>query len=230
MEGVVEMAQERTKVESEELSNKDKRENMVELQTGKRVFEVEKYGLVQIRFPNVEESRLADWEYSKVFQQAIMDDIPTNREMDELIKRKKLWTDKDDEKIDKIREEINKQLTILSKMESEKNSMPIEMKIAELRDEMFGLQQERQKYYNNTAESKADEAKMSFLIHKCTEKAEDSKPLWKSYNEFKTEDNQVAVNQIIYQFITFVNGLPADFLAFPANEEGETDEEENSVE
>jgi hypothetical protein len=212
------------------MSNKEKREKMVEVQTGKRVFDTDKYGLLQIRYPKVEENRLADWEYSKVFQQAVMDDIPTNREMDEMIKRKKLWTSKDDEKIEKIREEITKQLTLLSKMETEKNMLPIEAKINELRDEMFGLQQEKQKYYNNTAESKADEAKMSFLIHKCTEYADTGKAVWATYKDFKEEEDQNTVNLIVYQFLTFINGLPADFLIDPSEVEEETIEEEDSVE
>lgn len=218
------MAEPKAKKESQEMSNKEKREKMTEVQTGKRVFDTEKYGLLQIRYPKVEESRLADWEYSKVFQQAIMDDIPTNREMEEVILKKKLWTQKDDDKIEKIKDEINKQLTILSKMESEKNMAPIEDKINELRDEMFGLQQEKQKYFNNTAEAKADEAKMSFLIHKCTEKADDNKPVWPKYSDFKNEEDQMTVNQIVYQFLTFINGLPADFLVGPSDEEEEVEE------
>jgi hypothetical protein len=218
------------KKESQEMSNKEKREKMTEVQTGRRVFDSEKYGLLQIRYPRVEENRLADWEYSKVFQQAVMDDIPTNREMEELIKKKKLWTKKDDEKIEQIKEEINKQLTLLSKMETEKNMLPIEMKIEELRDEMFGLQQEKQRYFNNTAEAKADEAKMSFLIHKCTEYAENNKPVWGTYADFKNEEDQATVNMIVYQFLTFINGLPADFLVSPSDEEGETDEVETTEE
>jgi hypothetical protein len=215
------------KKESQEMSNKEKREKMTEVQTGKRVFDSEKYGLLQIRYPKVEENRLADWEYSKVFQQAVMDDIPTNREMEELIKKKKLWTKKDDEKIDKLREDIEKQLVMLSKMATEKNMFPIEQKINELRDEVFGLQQEKQKYYNNTAEAKADEAKMSFLIHKCTEHADSGKPVWATYADFKNEEDQTTVNIIVYQFLTFINGLPADFLVEPSEEEGETDEVES---
>jgi hypothetical protein len=211
--------------ESQEMTNKEKREKMTEVQTGRRVFDSEKYGLLQIRYPKVEENRLADWEYSKVFNQACMDDIPTNREMEELIKKKKLWTSKDDERIEKIKEDIEKQLVLLSKMESEKAIAPIESKINALRDEMFGLQQEKQRYFNNTAEAKADEAKMSFLIHKCTEYADNNKPVWEKYTDFKNEEDQNTVNLIVYQFLTFINGLPADFLVDPSVMEEETFEE-----
>jgi hypothetical protein len=211
--------------ESQEMTNKEKREKMTEVQTGRRVFDSEKYGLLQIRYPKVEENRLADWEYSKVFNQACMDDIPTNREMEELIKKKKLWTSKDDERIEKIKEDIEKQLVLLSKMESEKAITPIESKINALRDEMFGLQQEKQRYFNNTAEAKADEAKMSFLIHKCTEYADNNKPVWEKYADFKNEEDQNTVNLIVYQFLTFINGLPADFLVDPSVMEEETFEE-----
>lgn len=218
------------KKESQELTNKEKREKMVEVQTGKRVFDTEKYGLLQIRFPLVEENRLADWEYSKVFMQAINDDIPTNKEIEIMIKRKNLWTEEDEKKIEELRGKIDTQLVLLSKMETEKNMLPIESKINELRQEIFAIQQERQKYFNNTAESKADEAKMSFLIHKCTEYADNGKSVWETYKDFKNEPDQATVNEIVFQFLTFINGLPADFLENPSEVEGETVEEEDSKE
>ncbi|HLI46449.1 MAG TPA: hypothetical protein VKU94_04580 [Geobacterales bacterium] len=218
------------KKESKEMTNKEKREKMVEVQTGKRVFDSKKYGLLQIRFPKVEENRLADWEYSKVFMQAVNDDIPTNKEIEAMIKRKNLWTEEDDKKIEELRAKIDAQLVLLSKMETEKNMAPIEAKINEYRQEIFDLQQERQKYFNNTAEAKADEAKMSFLIHKCTEYADTGKPVWETYKDFKEEEDQATVNEIVYQFLTFINGLPADFLENPSDVKGETVEEEDSEE
>lgn len=210
---------------SEELINKEKRDKMVEVQTGKRVFDSEKYGLLQIRYPKVEENRLADWQYSKVFQQAIVDDIPTNREMDYMIKKRNLWTDADEEKIEKIKDEIQKQIVLLSKMETEKNSFPVKMEIDRLRSELFGIQQEKQRYYNNTAEAKAEEAKLSYLIYACTEKADTNKRLWKKYEDFQNEEDQNIVNEITYQFMTFINGLPADFLDSPTVDEDESEEE-----
>lgn len=212
------------------MTNKEKREKMVEVQTGNRVFDSEKYGLLSIRFPLVEENRLADWEYSKVFHQAIMDDIPTNKEIEAMIKKRNLWTDEDEAKITELRSQIDVQLVLLSKMETEKNIKPINDKIDALRQEIFMLQQERQKFFNNTAEAKADEAKMSFLISRVTEHADTGKKVWETYGDFKNEPDQSTVNDIVMQFLTFINGLPADFLVTPSEVEGETVEEENSEE
>jgi chorismate mutase len=218
------------KKESQEMTNKEKREKMVEVHTGKRVFDSEKYGLLQIRFPLVEENRLADWEYSKVFHQAIMDEIPTNKEVEAMIKKRGLWTEEDEEKVADLRSKIDIQLVLLSKMETEKNMKPINDKIDELRQEIFQVQQERQKFFNNTAEAKADEAKMSFLISRVTEYADTGKKVWETYADFKNEPDQSTVNDIVMQFLTFINGLPADFLETPSEVEGETVEEENSEE
>lgn len=212
-----------------EYSDQEARESLTEIKTGRRVFDTSKYGLLQIRFPKVEENRLADWEYSKVFQQAIMDDIPTNKEMTKLIERKGLWTKEDDEKIEEINAEIQKQVTVLGKMaEGSKNMEKIQEKINELRQEIFQMQQERQRWYNNTAESKAEESKMSFLIYKCTEFADSGKNVWSKYDDFKNEEDQEAVNTVVYQFITFINGLPADFLSTSST--SVKDEQEEAVE
>jgi hypothetical protein len=214
------------KVKQKEETVAEKREKMVEVQTGKRIFETQKYGLIQIRYPKVEENRLADWEYSKVFQQAILDGIPTIREMETLIKERKLWTQEDDDKIQKLRDDIDAQMVLLSKMESDNAIAQVTVKIEELREKLFALQQEKQKYFNNTAEAKADEAKMSFLIHKCTHNADGNRAIWKTYDDFKNEEDQATVNMIVYQFLTFINGLPADFLYIPSDEDGETESEE----
>lgn len=211
-----------------EYAEQESRELMTEIKTGRRVFDTDKYGLVQIRFPRVEENRLADWEYSKVLMQAIKDGIPTNKQMGKVIEDLGLWGKEEEEKIETLSEEIEKQVTILSKMsEGSKNADKVQDKIAELRQQIFELQQERQRLYNNTAESKADESKMSFLIYKCSEFAETGKSVWKTYDDFKAEDDQTAVNTIVYQFLTFINGLPSDFLQSPSTrtDDGAVEEE-----
>lgn len=207
-----------------EVTEQEARELMTEVKTGRRVFRTNK-GLVQIRFPRVEENRLADWEYSKVFNEAILDKIPTNKEMTKIIETRGLWTQEDDDKINALSEEIQKQITVLSKMtEGSKNAEKAQEKIAELRQQIFSLQQERQKYFLQTAEAKADEAKMSFLLYKCSELAETGEPLWKKYDDFKNEEDQEVVNTIVYQFLTFINGLPQDFLQEASVGSGEAEE------
>jgi chorismate mutase len=214
------------KEEKKEYTEQEASELMTEIKTGRRVFETDK-GLVQIRFPKVDENRLADWEYSKVFNQAIKDSIPTNKQMTKQIQELELWTKEDDDKIEKLREEIDKQIVIMGKMsEGSKNMEKAQEKIAELRNELIAFQQERQRYFQQTAESKAEEAKMSFLIYKCTEDANTGKPFWHSYDAFKNEEDQGTVNSIAYQFITFINGLPSDFLQqAPAKTDEESDGE-----
>lgn len=215
------MAKEKAK---KEYTEQEASELMTEVKTGRRVFETEQ-GLIQIRFPKVDENRLADWEYSKVFQQALKDGIPTNKQMQKQIEEYGMWTKEDDDKIAKLREEIEKQIVVMSKMaEGSKNMEKAQEKVNELRDELIEVQTEKQRYFQNTAEAKADEAKMSFLIFKCTEDANTGKPFWSSYDAFKNEEDQGTVNTIAYQFITFINGLSSDFLQVaPAK----TDEETN---
>lgn len=211
----------------QEMTEQEAREKMTEIKTGRRVFDTKKYGLLQIRFPKVEENRLADWEYSKVFQQAIKDGIPINKQMTKQIEELGLWTKEDDEKVDSLNEEIQKQIVVMSKMTDGSKAMEqVQDKINELRQQIFTLQQQKQHFYNNTAEAKAEEAKMSYLIYKCTENADTNKPVWEKYDDFKNEEDQEVVSVIVYQFLTFINGLPADFLSEPSV--GEEDEQSDS--
>jgi len=220
------MARKTTNAKATEMPEKEQRDLMTEIKTGRRVFDTSR-GLVQIRFPKVEENRLADWEYTRVLTQAIKDGIMTNKQMRQFIEENELWTDADEKEIEALNAEIDKQIVVLSKMgENTKNADKVEAKINELRQQVFQKQQERQKFFNNTAEAKADESKMSFLLYKCSEDAETNKPLWESYDAFKNEEDQELVNTIVFQFLTFINGLPADFLSYPSASKGETEEDE----
>lgn len=219
-----------TKKKQQEQTEQEARELVTEIKTGRRVFETEKFGLVQIRFPKVEENRLADWEYTKVFQQAIKDGIPTNKQMTKQIEELELWTKEDDEKIKSINDEVQKQIAVLDKMsEGSKNFEAVADKIAELRNDALAIQTEKQRLFNNTAESKADEAKMTFLIYKCAEFADSNEPIWVKYEDLKNEEDQGTVNIIVYQFLTFINGLPADFLSLPSTGKGTVEEEEEEA-
>jgi hypothetical protein len=209
------MTKETTK-QKKEYTDQESTELMIEIKTGRRVFDTKK-GLMQIRFPKVEENRLADWEYTKTLSQAMKDGIPTNKQMGKMIEEMGLWTKEEEAQVESLREEIQKQIVVLSKMEDgSKNMVKAQVKIEELRNEIINLQQERQKLYQNTSEAKADEAKMSYLIFKCTEVADTGKRLWSTYDDYKDEEDQELVNIVAYQYITFVNGLPADFLQSPS--------------
>jgi hypothetical protein len=216
--------------EKKEYSNQEAREVMTEVKTGRRLFETKK-GLVQVRFPKVEENRLADWEYSKVLIEAAKDSIPTNKQMTKMIEEYGLWTKEDDDKIASLQVEIDKQIVILGKLtEGSKNYEKAEDTINELRQQIITIQSEKNKLFQNTAESKADEAKMSFLIYKCTEYAEDNMPLWETYKDFKNEGDQEMVNQIVYQFLTFIHGIPVDLLEEPPVSENEKVEKPTETE
>lgn len=210
-----------------EHTTQEQREVMTEIKTGKRLFRDDDGELLQVRFPKVEENRLADWEYSKVLMEAIKDGIPTAKQMAKMIEELGLWSKEDDDKIVALQEEINKQITVMGKLtEGSKNYEKAQDTINDLRQEILDIQQDKQRLYNNTAESKAEEAKMSFLVFKCSEYADGEKPLWSSYNEFKNEQDQAKVNKIVYQFLTFVNGIPVDLLQEPSASEDEVVDEE----
>lgn len=212
---------------SAEFDDEKAQKLMDEINDGKRIFDAKGFGRVQVRFPTSTERRKADLEYSKAFSELLDTGIKTNREMEKLLESRGIWTKEDEAAVDKKQNEINQKLMLLGKAKTKKRKQEIREEIGQIREELFLLQQQKQSFFNETVESKAEEARFGYLIYCCAENAETGKPLWKSYDEFQDEENQEGVLQITYQFMTFIRGLPVDFLDY-LPEAMLTDDEESA--
>ena len=168
---------------------------------------------MQVRFPKVEENRRAEWEFSKILNEAILDGIPTNREMEKMLRDRKIWTEEDDNKIINFDKQIEAQIAMLEKMTEDKAIEQVQTTINRLRNEQMILQSERQRFFQQTAESKAEEAKLSFLVYKCAMNADTEEPVWKTYEDFKNEEDQITANQIALTFLSLIHGLDINFSA-----------------
>lgn len=204
------------KIKTEE---KELREAMNEIVTGTRVFKTGKYGLVQVRFPTTEEQRLADFEYSLTMTKALRSGLMTNNEIEKMLKAREIWGEKEEEKAKEIDEKINAEVMYLSKLKTAEKQKPVQNRINTLKQERLDLLSEKQKFFNISAETKADEARISYLTYCCTENAKTQDPLWKNYDEFKNEHNGEDLSQIIIQFLTFINGISPNLLELSQEEE-----------
>lgn len=198
---------------------KELREGMNEIVTGTRQFKTKKYGLLQVRFPTVEEQRLADWEYSIAFNEGLKKGLMTNKEIEKMLEERDIWGEKENQKIEEIDKEIDAELTYLTKLKSEEKKKPVFEKINILRQQKLSLFAEKNKFFNISADSKAEEARLTYLTYKCTEKAETGERVWKTFDDFKKEQNSDDLTQIITQYLTFINGLPPNLLELSLGEE-----------
>jgi hypothetical protein len=161
------------------------------------------------RFPNAEEDSKAGWAYSRAFNEALKEGLPTRKEMEKILRKREIITDDDDKALDKKRDEIAKAEEMLAKKKVGDDSLHTRKLVSELmmnRAELMESINEVQSYMQNTVEYKGDEAKSAYLIASCTTDA-NGKRVWPTLNEFLTDTNQRLVNTATYEFTTFSMGV-----------------------
>jgi Fe2+ transport system protein B len=209
------MAEEKT-VKDEQVSELDDevtRNLFQEIKQGFRDWEFDgiKY---RTRYPVSKEENDANWEFSKSFNRAMKEGLPTTSEMDKMLRERGLWSNADDEMIDSKREKIGQLEIILAKKDSKDSSKPtfkLASELSELRNEIVEKSGEYQRYMSQTVESKADEARTAYLVAVCTETV-DGESVWESVDKFLTDKRAGLVNTATYHYITFTAGLAQDYI------------------
>ena len=184
-----------------------------ELKQGYREWEVgdDKF---RTRFPDSKEVNDANWEYSRAFNRALMEDLPTQKQMDTLIRKREIWTNVDDDEMTQLREKVGSLEIILSKKnakDTSKATHKLVEELTDLREKLIEKTGTYQEYMSQTVEAKADEAKTAYLIWACTEKS-DGHRVWDSVSDFLADRNAGLVNSATYEYITFSSGLASNYL------------------
>lgn len=206
------------------------KEALEETITGAKTFEVNGFGLVKVRFPTIEESNIADYHYTKTYNKAIMDDIPTNEEMEKIIRKKGLWTEEDDKKLEELDKKIAETTSALNKIKGEKAKEPYYEELNRLHNERMALRNKRNSYFNYTAESLAEQQRIAYLTWACSYNAETNKRLWPTFEDFKKETNQRAVADIAFHLLSLLMGLDDKILQAPLQEPEEAPGGEEDLE
>lgn len=183
-----------------------------QIKDGKKVVEVEGRSIL-IKFPNSDDELNAKREYSRVLGELLKDgNYQTESEMKEIMKKRKIWTEKDDDKLKSLATQKNEHLNqyIIAETEEDKlRSLKEHNKISEELDE---LQNKQTALMSNTIESIAKEVKYSHLIYRCAYDFDTDKPLWNNYKEYAHETDRGLKTRVTYEFLLFYQGIPQVFL------------------
>lgn len=184
-----------------------------EIKTGKRIIEVEGYGEFELRFPTADDNRKADWYYSKVWNQAFSDGLPTLDELLESLEKRGVWGEKQEEEVTQLNNDITQLETILAKRDKKdrsKATIKIAKELVNKRNKLYLLQLKKQQYLSHCVESKAEEARKAYLISRCVFK--DGKLFWNSLDEYENDKRFDLLTKIQIEFLTFQAGISSDFL------------------
>lgn len=167
-----------------------------------------------IASPTGEDIRKADWQYSKVYNQAIVDGLLTQSQMLELLKSKEILSVEYSQRLEGVRITLGAELFKLENLlenatEEEKEISALE--VARLRDELFQLNQRINGPMANTCENLAEDARTDFLTSRLIEKKERVK-FWKDYDAYRNEENTALAIKSRFEVMLWMQGLDSNFL------------------
>lgn len=188
-------------------------ETMAEVALGEREFEAEGFGRVKIRWPTQKERHQANMEYSKYFTQLLDEGLlKTRDEMEETLRKRKIWTDKHEEEKIRLRDLINDTHEAQAKARNKGERRKAIESRQKARDKLQELMVKYETLMANTVESKADEVRIGHIIYRVTSYVETDEPVWPTYDDYVNESNESGFAEVYGQWMAFQQGLPSNFL------------------
>lgn len=193
-------------------------EDVKEILDGRREFTVtppdEEPKTYYISNPTGEDVRKAEWRYAKVYNQAIVDDFLTQSQMLDLLKKKGVIGQEYTDQIEAIRTALATELFKLENLTEgaeDEEREAIAMEVAQLRDELFQLNQRVNSPLSNCCENLAEDARAEFLTSRLVENKDGSK-VWASFEDFQKEENSPLAIQARFEVMLWMQGLESNFL------------------
>lgn len=175
---------------------------------------------IYVQRPSNKVAKQADRQKSKVWNECLMDNILTKKELEVVLEKRGIWDEekqKDEEKITDEILELEKFLYHGSKGEKLKLSQgrKVAIEIRKLRMKLRDLISQRIALEENTAESISDNARFDYLVAHCTFYA-NGKPVYRDFEDYDRRSSDeiafaaaTALGQMLYQLDnSFEKSLP----------------------
>jgi hypothetical protein len=164
--------------------------------------------------PAGEDIRKADWNYSKVFNQAMTDGFPTQAQMLEVLEERGIINTDYHTEVEKTRIGLAASLFRLENLDEDSDDLEREgtaLEVAELRDELFRLNQKVNGPLGNTCENLAEDARTEFLTSRIIQKS-DGSHLWENFDSYRNETNTALCVKCRLEVMLWLQGLESNFL------------------
>jgi hypothetical protein len=164
--------------------------------------------------PNAADIRKADWQYSKVYNQAIVDGFLTQAQMIDLLKKKEILSEDYAERVETTRIGLASELFKLEHIREDSPEVEreaIALDIARLRDELFSLNQQVNGPMGNTCENLAEDARTEYLTSRVVQ-VKDGSHFWDDFDEYQNEENSTLAVKSRFEVMLWIQGLDSNFL------------------
>lgn len=164
--------------------------------------------------PTGEDIRKADWQYSKVFNQALADGFPTQSQMVEILKARGILDEEYTKEVEQTRIELAAALFRLDNLDPDASDLEKEglaIETAAFRDKLYRLNQRVNGPLANTCENLAEDSRVEFLTSRIIQ-TQDGKRLWKDFEDFRATDNAPLIARARFEVMLWMQGLDSNFL------------------
>jgi hypothetical protein len=151
--------------------------------------------VIAVRLPNADELKEAERIHAARFQECVNEGIWMNNEIDKILKQRGLWTDEDDKRYTELKKKL-----LDTELKVTKRTIPMQkgkhgvydkstayglcLQAREIRGELIELSNKRATLESNTAEAKASNARLNFLIYACTVYDTGGARVYSSYDDY----------------------------------------------
>jgi hypothetical protein len=164
--------------------------------------------------PSGEDIRKADWNYSKVFNQAMTDEFPTQAQMLEILRGRGIISDEYTADVERARIRLAAALFRLENLDedaddSDKESLAVE--VANYRDTLFRLNQRVNGPLGNTCENLAEDARTEYLTSRIIQ-YQDGSRIWPLFDDYLKETQTGLCIKSRFEVMLWLQGLDSNFL------------------
>jgi len=175
-----------------------------------RTFEAEgkTYKLI---LPSSESVRLADWYYSKTYNEAMQKGISTHSEMMDILRTRGIVGPEHDLQLEKLQEQLGDKIVAMELETDRGKRLNLAVEVAGLRQDLFDWHHRVNSPLSHTCESLADSARTDYLTA-CMVQDDTGKLKWPTFDAFANADDRALAMQARMQVMLFMQGLAQDFL------------------
>ena len=183
--------------------------------TGKELFNLEGRLLV-FAHPDNDVKLQADLVYDKAYKRALSSGMLPLDELQELIKKRNIFTEADEDKLEELITQRNAQEVILSKTTKIKaNQDRLKKIIASLDEKISELHYKRTSKLILSAESKAEEERALYFCWACVTDEDNSK-CWPTFEELLNEADLIFRDAVLTSFLRFKSGIATKTIRYLA--------------
>lgn len=198
-----------------DLTSEEVERYLTSIFTGIKLFNLDNRLLI-FKQPDNELKAQADLVYDKAYNRAIGSGILPLSELEELIKKRNLFTEEEQDKLDELKVQREAQEIILSKTTKVKARQERLRKVIEGIDaKIIELEFKKTSKLIMSAESKAEEERALFFCWACVTD-DDGNKCWKTFEDLLNEDDLTFRDSVLTKFLRFKSGIDTKTIRYLA--------------